>query len=241
MSKNNTNLLEDNAVDFHSLISSRFNEKYSSDPNFIERFKIWTNYFVKHIPKQAKVLDAGCGPGLFSYYLAEELQCKVTAIDGSEGMIEICRNQKHKENIEIEFITKNLLEISSLNLEKQDVIIASSVLEYIDDLEGILDVFTNLLKDDGILIVSMPNKKGVARRLEKISYSILSKPSYYKYVKHIVTQKAFQQNLKTKGFKHLEHTYYATDNMISNMISPFMSIEYLGGLFIGAYKKESKK
>lgn len=46
----------------------------------------YLRYF-KKIPRGAKVLDIGCGPGFFSYLL-DGLGMKVTAVDYSEGMIE---------------------------------------------------------------------------------------------------------------------------------------------------------
>src|SRR3989344_9006536 len=52
--------------------------------------------FLKYIPKNAKVLDLGCGTGISVAKFLDGKDCKVTGIDFSDGMLELARKNVPK-------------------------------------------------------------------------------------------------------------------------------------------------
>ncbi|MCC5613458.1 class I SAM-dependent methyltransferase, partial [Nostoc sp. CHAB 5834] len=118
-----------NAITFHNDIATQFDHKYESSAAFGERFRVWTDLFDRYIPPSHKVLDLGCGSGVFSDFLAKK-GCIVTGVDGSEKMIAICRQKNTSATVS--YIVQPLPFSKSDAYPEQDAIIASSVLEYMD-------------------------------------------------------------------------------------------------------------
>lgn len=98
-----------------------------------------------------KILDAGCGPGLYSAWLTER-GAEVTAVDYSDEMIKLT-----------EEITENKARVVKANLNDTldflkdnefDIVLSSLVIHYISDLRGLFSEFNRVLKSNGHLIIS---------------------------------------------------------------------------------------
>lgn len=99
-----------------------------------------------------RVLDAGCGPGIYSEQLIKN-GADVTAIDASPKMIELAK-QKLGNSAEVRLgdLSKPLdfLENSSF-----DIILSPLVLDYIEDWRGTFAEFYRLLRPSGRFIFSI--------------------------------------------------------------------------------------
>lgn len=119
-------------------------------------------YFIaSHIPlykpiKGTKVLDIGCGNGNISMFLGS-LGYQVLGIDVSEKAIEKAKQVNDLPNVRFSAISAE--EFSQMET-KYDVIICSEVLEHLTAPENILQVIHSILKNDGLLFVTVPNGKG---------------------------------------------------------------------------------
>jgi len=60
------------------------------DDRLLERG--WLDRFLGLLPRDAAVLDLGCGSGVLARYLIEK-GCRVTGVDSSTAMITMCRNR----------------------------------------------------------------------------------------------------------------------------------------------------
>jgi len=109
-----------------------------------------------------KLLDIGCGKGIIEYLLPENIFC--IGCDIVEEVIEYARllNQ-HKRNRQ--FLVCDI-EKTSPAYVKFDIIVISEVLEHLPDDEKTLKKIRNLLGDEGILIITVPNSKRLVNRLE---------------------------------------------------------------------------
>ena len=225
-----------NAVDFHSETAFEFDERYKLSPQFHQRFEVWTSIFNKYISSKMKVLDAGCGSGIFSIYLAQKGNI-VTGIDGSEKMIQLCRNRSIENNVKIEFHQAFLPFEDIHENEKQNVILCSSVLEYIADYEIVIEQFRELLNPKGILTISMPNQDSWYRKIEKYIFKFIGRPHSYQYIQHIETEKSFTKKLNKLGFELMEVNYYPNTNFILKALQKIgINEKYTNTMFVGVYQ-----
>ena len=133
--------------------------------------------FLKKLPANPSVLDAGCGTGRDSRVLTEN-GANVTAIDISEGLIEIAR----AENPDIQFI-----KTSFLNLPLEDALFdgvwshASLVhLETLEDVTKALSEFYRVLKPGGWLYVYVKKQTG-EEKTAIVSDSLSNHERFFRY------------------------------------------------------------
>ncbi|MHA2235811.1 MAG: class I SAM-dependent methyltransferase [Candidatus Thorarchaeota archaeon] len=98
------------------------------------------------------VLDAGCGPGIYSEWLVKH-GATVVAVDASPKMVEHARKKLGKK-----------VKIHLANLEKPlefldddffDIVLSALVPDYILDWQKLFREFSRILKEDGILVFSV--------------------------------------------------------------------------------------
>ena len=225
-----------NAIDFHSDTAIEFDGKYEKSSQFQQRYEVWTTLFEQYIQPEMKVLDAGCGSGIFSIYLALK-KCIVVGVDGSEKMIELCKKYSQAKNVTISFLQTILPFDNVDNFTKQDVILCSSVLEYIVDYEVVIQQFKQLLNPKGILIISMPNKDSWYRKMEKYIFKLTGKPPYYQYIHHVLTEEEFSKQLNYYGFELQKLTYYPNTTIFSRLLKlAGVNEKNTNTMFVGVYK-----
>jgi|KBSMisStaDraftv2_1062788.scaffolds.fasta_scaffold00187_21 2-polyprenyl-6-hydroxyphenyl methylase/3-demethylubiquinone-9 3-methyltransferase len=226
------------AIDFHSKTSEKFDQYYSQSSPFRERFQVWSKLIDRYLVKDGSVLDAGCGSGVMSFYAAQKGN-PVLAIDGSEEMIELCRKKSlSNPHLQLEFRVGKLPFRDLLNDDRFDMIISSSVLEYISEYESCLDEFSAHLNPGGIAVISLPNRESLYRKFEKLVYAIFRRPSYYAFVKNLFSLEEFNRKMKERGFEIVESQFYASSPILNNLSSIFSLPESRSrNLFVGVYKK----
>jgi glycosyltransferase involved in cell wall biosynthesis/SAM-dependent methyltransferase len=112
--------------------------------------------FASQYVKNKKVLDLASGEGFGTFILSKNAQC-VIGIDIDREAILHASNVYQKENIE--FREGSILKIPIDGRKLFDVIVCFEALEHVREHEILFQEITRLLKDDGILIISTPNKK----------------------------------------------------------------------------------
>jgi 2-polyprenyl-3-methyl-5-hydroxy-6-metoxy-1,4-benzoquinol methylase len=98
------------------------------------------------------VLDAGCGNGYGTLYLAENGVKKIFGIDSDQHAIDEARTTSHPN---VSFACGDLRCIDHSDAQ-YDVIFASNSLEHVDGVEKFLRRSVLLLKKNGILMVAVP-------------------------------------------------------------------------------------
>jgi 2-polyprenyl-3-methyl-5-hydroxy-6-metoxy-1,4-benzoquinol methylase len=107
-------------------------------------------------PKDVNILDVGCGNGIISLNLGE-LGYNVHGIELSEDALEIAKSQNKFSNVIFEKANAETLKLEG---KKYDVVICSEVLEHLHQPENLLQELRFLIKENGILIVTVPNGVG---------------------------------------------------------------------------------
>jgi 2-polyprenyl-3-methyl-5-hydroxy-6-metoxy-1,4-benzoquinol methylase len=228
------------AIKFHSEISKKFDDHYHTSSLFQNRLSVWASLINKYLKPGENVLDAGCGSGVLSFYICK-LGNKVVAFDGSEEMIELCKKKMTSQaDCNVDFFVETLPLKNSAVAGQFDMIISSSVLEYVEDYALCINNFKGRLKENGLLLLSMPNRKSLYRRIEKITYALTKKPRYLGYVKNMFTVSEFRSIMQANGFEEIENIEYSSDGAINKLFKILLlPKKYRNSLFVGVYKKNN--
>ena len=100
--------------------------------------------------KEKKVLDVGCGTGLFAFNAAKR-GAKVLGVDFSIKAIEIAKSKHIHKNLK--FTSTDINKIK----EKFDVIVSNGTLEHMDNPIKTLSLFKRHLNKNGCIIITSPN------------------------------------------------------------------------------------
>ncbi|MDP7115954.1 MAG: class I SAM-dependent methyltransferase [Candidatus Woesearchaeota archaeon] len=117
-----------------------------------KRDKVWSaivSHIQKYIPKEAIVLDLGCGYGNF----INNVQAK------EKHAIDLNKDFKSHLAENVQFKAGSVLDLKHLKKNYFDVVFASNLLEHLDHKENdsLLQSIKSLLKPEGRLILIQPN------------------------------------------------------------------------------------
>jgi ubiquinone/menaquinone biosynthesis C-methylase UbiE len=155
--------------------------KYSPRGALAWRIDAFLSAVVEHVPPPGRLLDLGCGTGqLACAFLRRGYD--VTGCDVSPAMIDHAR----LESTDVRWC---LLESSGSSLpfadEEFDAIVASSVLEYVGDVELALAELARVLRSGGALVFTVPNVRHLTRYLERIVGGLVGRMEYTPWVPRI--------------------------------------------------------
>jgi 2-polyprenyl-6-hydroxyphenyl methylase/3-demethylubiquinone-9 3-methyltransferase len=197
------------AVDWHESIAESFQAGYDHSPRFRERLTLWRDLIARHVAPGDHVLDAGCGAGTFSFEAAR-VGALVTAIDGSAAMVTLARKRQQELGLaNIAFDVALLDSLSARPAGAFDVVLSSSVLEYLPDLAGEVARLVRLLKPGGRLILSMPNSESLYRKAERVAFGLTGRPGYFAHVKSMANASELAALYRALGVEPVEHHFYA--------------------------------
>src|SRR5262249_22448787 len=100
------------------------------------------------------VLDVGCGTGYGSSILASSAR-KVVGLDISNEAITFA--QDHYQRANLQFLVADCSRLS-LKAESIEGIVCFEVIEHLVDQEAFLRELQRVLKEDGLLVISTPNR-----------------------------------------------------------------------------------
>jgi ubiquinone/menaquinone biosynthesis C-methylase UbiE len=140
---------------------------------------------------------------------------KVIGIDQSGEMLALARKKIRLDakNGQVNFMKSSLPlpeDFSNQLANKVELILCSSVLEYISNFEEVLAQCYCMLKTDGKMIVSFPNRRSLYRSGERILKRLpIWKNSYLQYQKHQFEQNQIAGLMNRMSFKLLHTEYFA--------------------------------
>ncbi len=121
-----------------------------------KRAEFITTAVAAAIPSGAAILDIGCGNGLISRAIGE-LGYQVRGIDVSRETIHNARLHNNLPNVVFETVAADEWKPEP---GRYHAVICSEVLEHLHQPAALLQMIHMSLKDDGILIVTVPNGRG---------------------------------------------------------------------------------
>ncbi len=145
------------AYDAYEQMADRYAEQIDSKPHNAYLERPATLSLLPDV-RGKRVLDAGCGPGAYSEWLAKH-GASVIAVDASPKMIQ---HAMKRLGTSVDLRLHDLREpLGFLERNAVDVVLAPLVLHYIEDWAPVLREFRRVLKDGGILVFSIEHPFGI--------------------------------------------------------------------------------
>ncbi|MCA9970196.1 MAG: class I SAM-dependent methyltransferase, partial [Anaerolineales bacterium] len=196
-------------MSYFSDYAAAFGENYARRSDFQERLRVWQPLLDQHARGAELAVDLGCGTGIFSFYLAEK-GLRVVGVDGAEGMVRACEAERARRGLgNVRFVEGRLPDFAAADLEgAADLVISSSVLEYVPALAASLALCARLLKPGGVLIVSLPSGLSVNRAYQRLKYRLTGQPREYGYIRHYLSEGKFRRLAAPLGLTVERVAYY---------------------------------
>lgn len=137
-----------------------------------------------------KILDLGCGPGLYAELFAQKGH-SVTGIDFSENSIRYASVQAKEKHLDIEYVKKNYLEIT---FENQFDLVIMIYMDFCvllpDERDIVLKNIHRALKAGGIFICDVVNEKNIDKKILSPSWE-LQESGFWKNEPYMALSKGY--------------------------------------------------
>ena len=136
-------------------------EPTTKHPTNKEVIRIFQNFLPK---KKLRAVEIGGAPGQFAAYLSKYHGYEASVIEYSETGC-----QKTRENFDLLGLNVEVYEQDFFgdisNLPRFDVVFAMGFIEHFKNLDEVFQRHVNLLRNDGILVLGVPNYRGITKKV----------------------------------------------------------------------------
>lgn len=198
----------------HSFFS-RLGFKYYGYP-FLGSY-VRSLYFKKFLPKKSykKILDAGCGAGEYSFFLAEKFpNAKIYACDFFEKAVEQGKQTQRKMGLNnIKFFQHDLRNPVK---ETFDLVVSIDVLQDLSEKEKVLENLYNALGRKGVIFLHVPFfERKVEKDKKEISEELSGEKSSEKEILELVEKTGFKVVEKKLTFGFFAYLAWKLDAILS--------------------------
>ncbi|MEK3886232.1 class I SAM-dependent methyltransferase [Bacillus sp. FSL K6-3431] len=163
------------------------------------------------IDETKSILDAGCGTGQTSAYIAEQYRCQVTALDCNKIMLDKARKRFSSLHLPIE-VKEGSTEILPFDKMVFDMILSESVMSF-TDVSLTIPEFNRVLKPNGVLLaIEMVLEKSLSKKELKPIVDFYG-------VTQLLTDKEWEDLFKKSSFKQViveEFNLHLEENDVQN-------------------------
>ena len=133
---------------------------WDSDPKKVERARVVAEAIRDAVPLSTDMnaLEYGCGTGLLSFALQENLG-QITLADTSQGMLDVLSKKIANSGVTNMYPLRLDLSTDPLPAEKYQITYSLMVLHHIHDARGIISKFYDVLEPNGYLLVADLDKE----------------------------------------------------------------------------------
>jgi SAM-dependent methyltransferase len=162
------------AVDHFESAAAGYEAHADARPEFAERFQLWAAEIDRLWPRGGRgalAIDLGCGPGHLTCELAAR-GFETVAVDASPAMLERTQRRLEQRGLPRAKLREQALPLPEETVERlssqAQLILMSSVIEYIEPDAEALAQCARLLAPGGHALVSFPNRRSVYWRLQRV-------------------------------------------------------------------------
>ncbi len=173
------------------LLELHINPEHDIASRSREKIEKITSWILKKLKKSSmKILDLGCGPGLYSELFAAQGHA-VTGVDFSENSIQYATKQAKEKKLDIEYLKQNYLE---LDLHGRFDLAIMIYLDFCvllpEERDKILENVHKILKKGGLFIFDVVNEKNIDRKIIPPSWDV-KESGFWKSTPYIVLNNGY--------------------------------------------------
>lgn len=227
----------------------------SRNKNFMDRSIRWIAQKFNVTDSKSKILDLGCGPGLYTHEFAKA-GAQVTGIDISRNSIEYACKKAKEENLDIEYIHANYVtcdfkkKYDLITLIYDDYCVLNS-----NDRKTLLGKIYSALEKDGVFLVDVLSAQHFDNVQEKQSCSHVKVGGFWSPNEHFIFENIYkyddqkvvlekntvvEENCVLTIHNYLK--YFQVDEILQELSEQdFQTAEYFSDVSGTEYKKDSKE
>ena len=183
--------------DYFDKLADDWGEKYSRSSLFKIRYQEFNKIINEYNCSNSVVLDYGCGSGALINLVIKNAKL-IIGTDVSQKMMAVTRRRFSG------FKNVKIINIKELKANYFDLVICSSVIEYVENYIEFFSDICGYLKPNGIIIITFPNRFGLLQMLNRHLISKITKNSYIRYQKNTYTKKDIRRLLSTANMRELK-------------------------------------
>lgn len=172
----------------------KYDYSYTSNNSPVSRshFKNIANQISKdfNISKDSLIVEAGSNDGSFLDAIKKKSKSRVLGVDPSKNISKIAKNKNIATYVD--YFSFKSSKIIKKKFGLADIFYGANVFNHVDDNIDFLNGVYNILKDDGILILEVPDLESL---IKKVGFDTI----YHEH-RHYYSEKSLFNILKKKGF-----------------------------------------
>jgi 2-polyprenyl-3-methyl-5-hydroxy-6-metoxy-1,4-benzoquinol methylase len=182
--------------------------------------------------RPARCLDLGCGPGGLALALAEQ-GFDVVGVDASPQMLEHARAAAAEKQLPVRFLQGDLSgDLPELGF-LPELIVCSSVLEYIEHPGDVILRCATVLAPGGLLLVSVPNPVSIPRRQQQALYALRRRPTYFDQQRSPIAWKGLARMGEAAGIAPVTIRHFSAPRLLAR----WSQLPLIGTLTLVAFRK----
>ncbi len=199
--------------EYYNKIASIYEQKYNTPAmNYMRDVEL--SILLAHLPKNARILDIGCGPGTHLIPLRKE-GFWVDGLDISERMIEILKAKLKNDRVTKLYVSD--IESFFTETKYSGAYSMFGVLNHVKNVHRALENINNLLETGGVFVLSVANHLSIFRIKERDTYTLVLPREEERFVEEVGMNLWFR--------------YYSKRELLELLRKHGFSVEKVGGIF----------
>ena len=150
-----------------------------------------------------KALDVGCGAGLLCEPLAR-MGAQVTGLDAAAENVAVALAHAEPQGLDIDYRNEAIEDFGGRDF---DLVTSLEVLEHVDDPQAFINGLAHALADDGLMIISTPNRTALSKLLlVELAERTGQIPRGTHHHEQFITPEELEELLKNAGLRVIDTT-----------------------------------